>query len=1254
MALFKKTKSAKTTPQSARKGQTTTFSAYYLIDEKERVDALSQTAKLDANARETITQNAVKLIEECRDIAGHGALFDAFLQEYGLSTEEGITLIRLSEALIRTPDTSNAHRLLRDKLSDGNWNAHKGQSPSTLVNLSTRGMKLSSSWIAATGGKVASGLLARLGDKVLHKAVLAAMGIMSGHFVLGQDIDDAIKTSKSYAQDGFAFSYDMLGEAAHTLEDAETYRQAYQNAIEALAENGPYENTRMAPGISVKLSALHPRYEYAKRDMCVAPLTAALKEMAWVAMHANMGLTIDAEEADRLEVSLIIIEALLRDPEFKNWDGFTVVVQAYQRRAYPVIERLLSIARAENRPFAIRLVKGAYWDTEIKRAQEMGLESYPVFTRKENTDISYLGCARLLLDNTDIIYPQFATHNAATMSAILHMAKPEQVFEFQRLHGMGDSLHRYVMKTTGRQSRIYAPVGAYEDLLPYLVRRLLENGANSSFVNQFLDPDVKAEDMARDPIDEARSHDVIANDMVPLPRNILNGERLSALGIDTTQAQKETYLDSLLTHYKPVKAKSIINGRELSGHRSKVLNPANLNEIVGEVDDIEPTKMKKAFTSAKSSKWKKTSPKARADILMKMGQALEEQMEDFLCLCIKEAGKSWIDAISEVREAVDFCRYYANQALKDDFLTREPLGTIGCISPWNFPLAIFLGQVTASLAAGNAVICKPAAQTPLIAYKAVKLLHKCGVTKDALHLVLGPGSKIGPALTSTPDIDGICFTGSTATAKRITQSLANTGRPTTPLIAETGGLNAMIIDSTALMEQAVSDVISSAFQSAGQRCSACRFVCVQDDIADEFIAMLKGSIEVLKVGNPAEFDTDVGPVIDQPSLAMLEDYVKTQKDVWKTLGEYSDELPENTGYFFRPIAFEVPDISDLEDEKFGPVLHIMRYKIGDFDKVITKINALGFGLTMGLHTRIDSRIEEVSKAAHVGNLYVNRNQIGAVVGVQPFGGEGLSGTGPKAGGPLYMKRLSHPKTWENPTDHAPLLTDIHIKDQALHLPETTDTNLDFIASMRHAQMQWAQMQWVQTQWAEQLDHATLEAVFTGWDNVDISAYYNIIQHAKLMTAPRPLPGPTGEENRLSFYGRGILALWVDRQTDHLALALIKILATGNGVILLADDNHHKALQTLAQTLVKNGIPKDLIKVASQNIIEPLILSDKVDGWVVDGPQRDSIAHDLCMSEGAILPCLSANDDIERYVIERTRTIDTTAAGGNASLLAMIK
>ena len=968
----------------------------YTTDETRLLKHLIKTAGLDNSDHDKIQSIAKQYIKTLRADVNNIALIDKFLLEYDLSSREGLTLMRLAEALIRTPDFETSRLLIRDKLNDGDWSAHASQSDTIWVNQATSGLRFTKSWIKATGGIEATNLAARLGDRAMQLGVAQAMKIIGRHFVLGRNITEAVNNSRADIKQGFTHSYDMLGEAAYTQEDAEKYYQAYVRAINHLAEVTPQgQATEKNPGISIKLSALHPRYEYTKKELCVPDLANKTIELAKIAKSSNLGLTIDAEEAERLEVSLLIFERLLNAPELSNWDGLGIVVQSYQRRASQLISNLINASRAAERKIAIRLVKGAYWDMEIKRAQELGLASYPVFTRKENTDISYIACARLLLDAPDIVYPQFATHNALTAASIIYMTNGTQNFEFQRLHGMGTALHQNIMAQTGTSCRVYAPVGNHKDLLPYLVRRLLENGANSSFVNKQYDEDIPVAKIVEDPFKLAQQNRVAVHPKIPAPRDLFIGERLSALGLDITQSSVATHIETLPYEFKSYHVADHIKDKERKLLQVDVFNPANNQQSIGSYLQSSESDIDLAIKACLKSKWSHSfSPRQRASCLERLADLLEFNMDSLLQLCTLEAGKSYLDGVAEVREAVDFCRYYAQQCKLERIAHRAPLGIIACISPWNFPLAIFLGQITASLSVGNTVIAKPAEQTPLMAHKAVELLYSAGVPKDAVHLIMGDGAKLGSYLTAHNDISGVCFTGSTQTAKKIAQSLASTGRSTLPFIAETGGLNALIVDSTALIEQAVQDVIDSGFQSAGQRCSACRLVCVQDDIADDFIKMLSGAMKELTVGDPALLETDIGPVIDGLAQKNISEYISEMTTRFKTIGIANPFEQASNGYFIPPIAFEINTVSDLTKEIFGPVLHVVRFKNTELPKVLNQINALGFGLTMGLHSRVDSRFNWMEKNAKVGNLYINRNQIGAVVGVQPFGGEGLSGTGP--------------------------------------------------------------------------------------------------------------------------------------------------------------------------------------------------------------------------------------------------------------------
>ena len=1195
-------------------------------------DAIGIAALSDME-RTRISDRASDLVRRIRREMDRPVFMDALLQEYGLSTEEGVILMRLSEALIRTPDFSTSRKLVRDKLEGANWTTHAGRSASFVVNQATSGLRLSSAWIKASGGVAASNLAARLGDRVLTSAVERSMGLMGGHFVLGRTIREAVRKASQHSGERVTHSYDMLGEAAYTREDAEAYFSAYLGAAQHLAaQTDGRASVAEAPGLSVKLSALHPRYEYAQSEKCVPALTARLIELALIAKEAGFGLTVDAEEADRLETSLIIFRNLLTEPALADWDGLGIVVQAYQRRALPLLRWLIDETRAAGRAITVRLVKGAYWDMEIKRAQELGLESYPVFTRKENTDVSYLACARVLLDARNCLFAQFATHNAHTAAAIQHMAGRDEGFEFQRLHGMGEALHEVLLAQTGVGSRIYAPVGEHKDLLPYLVRRLLENGANSSFVNQLFDPEIKPDALAADPIEKAERNQTAANPHLRPPRDLFHGQRLSAYGIDVTQKEVAQEKQAAVKSGSPLHAASIVAGRETGDRPVDVVNPANSGDIIGAARTVGAECVSRAVESAARSGWRAgMTASERADCLFAAADRLEEEMDDFLRLCVLEAGKTLPDAIAEVREAVDFCRYYALEAQTPRIESRKPLGVVACISPWNFPLAIFLGQIVAALSVGDTVVAKPAQQTPLISYRAIKLLQASGAPADAVQLLLGDGAELGNALTRHPDIAGVCFTGSTATAKRIALNLAETGRSDTPLIAETGGVNAMIVDSTALPEQAVQDVVASAFQSAGQRCSACRLVCVQDDIADAFITMLSGAMRELTVGDPALLSTDVGPVIDARAHAMIGEYVTASRGAFDIVGQAPDHDGQQTGFFSTPVAFEVARVSDVKKEVFGPVLHVVRFSAGEIESVVEEINDLGYGLTMGLHTRLDDRVRRIADMAHVGNLYVNRNQIGAVVGVQPFGGEGLSGTGPKAGGPNYLLRLTQnhrtaPSGPPNTAMPAP--------------PETIDVREanEAILQARRAAQQWA----ATATPAERTNHAkrALASAFAEAESnlPDVSVERSIL-----------LPGPTGETNRLTLCPRGALICFGADDAQTLIRQILLALSAGNGLLVALPPDAQPYLPQLNK--LASALPYGIISIRPYTEAAGLI-DAPVDGVISDGPVRAMIAEQVCRRAGPILPVLSAFDEPERFYHERTTTINTTAAGGNASLLAM--
>lgn len=956
---------------------------------------LIQTANLSEADRAAICAAAAGLVRDIRGTTAPG-MMEVFLAEYGLSTDEGVALMCLAEALLRVPDAETMDALIEDKIAPSDWGRHLGHSTSTMVNAST--------WALMLTGRVLDdeqpgpirhlrAAIKRMGEPVIRTAVARAMKEMGRQFVLGEDIKAAMKRAAGMEAKGFTYSYDMLGEAARTEADARRYHLSYSDAISSIARGCTDEDIRKNPGISVKLSALHPRYEVAQEAAVMRDLVPRLRALCLLAKSAGMGLNIDAEEADRLGLSLDVINAVMAEPALAGWDGFGIVVQAYGPRAAPTIDALYDMAKSHNRRIMVRLVKGAYWDTEIKRAQVEGVEGFPVFTRKAATDVSYIANARKLLGMTDRIYPQFATHNAHTVAAVLHMGADKETYEFQRLHGMGETLHSIVLQQHSSRCRIYAPVGAHRDLLAYLVRRLLENGANSSFVNQIVDEDVAPEVVAADPF--AKLAETIPT--IPTGPALFQPMRTNARGFDLAHTPTLTAIDAARAPFATHRwhAAPLIAGTAKGTQAQEVQNPTGLASP-GTVQNATPEDVAQALEAA--APWDAPLD-SRRTALLRAADIYEDRFGEIFALLAREAGKGLPDCVGELREGVDFLRYYAAQATNT-----PPAGIFTCISPWNFPFAIFLGQVSAALAAGNAVLAKPAEQTPLIAHFAVQILHEAGVPATALQLLPG-GGEVGAALTSDPRIGGVAFTGSTATALRIRTAMADHCAPGTPLIAETGGLNAMIVDSTALPEQAVQAVIESAFQSAGQRCSALRCLYVQDDIAEPFQKMLIGAMNALTLGDPWQLSTDVGPVIDETARAGIAAHIETARTEGRVVAEL--QTPE-TGTFIAPTIIKIDGIADLEREIFGPVLHIATFKADALDTVIDAINATGYGLTFGLHTRIDDRVQHVSERIEAGNIYINRNQIGAIVGSQPFGGEGLSGTGPKAGGPNYLPRFSAP------------------------------------------------------------------------------------------------------------------------------------------------------------------------------------------------------------------------------------------------------
>jgi len=989
------------------------------IAEIELARKLAQSAALSRAGRSRVMDRAAQFIGAMRERARQGSGIEHFLQEYRLSTGEGVALLSLAEALLRIPDTYTVDELIRDKLSSADWRAHFGRSSSILVNTSTLGLMLSQHLLQADG--VLGRLLAAGGEPVVRRAMQSAMRIMAGQFVMGADIESAVQRAQA-DESGFRYSFDMLGEGARTAIDAERYFDAYASAIRYLG-NLPWRgDAGDRPTISVKLSALHSRYEPAQTQRAVEMLTERLSALAHEARTANIGLTVDAEEADRLELSLVIIDAVARDALLGDWGGFGLAVQAYQKRAPAVIAWAHGLAQ-ETRPLSVRLVKGAYWDTEIKRAQERGLDGYPVFTRKVATDVSYLACAKALLE-ARALRPAFATHNALTVATLLEWAGNRRDFEFQRLHGMGDGLYEPLL-AQGYACRVYAPVGPHRDLLAYLVRRLLENGANTSFVHQLGEENADAVLLA-DPVAELERLEFTPHPRIPLPADLYLPQRKNSHGVDLADAEvvRELQAEIAREEQRSHHAFALVGGVAQRSDRQpiEVRDPADRRRTIGLCSEARPSDVDDAITVAAGAqeRWSRESVEKRAEMLDRAADLIERNRASLMYFAIHEAGKTLPDAIAEVREAADFCRYYAACARasfkpmqlpgptgESNELYLAGRGPFACISPWNFPLAIFTGQVAAALVTGNTVLAKPAPQTPLMAHHAVQLLHEAGVPPDVLHLLPG-GVEVGRALAQDPRIRGVVFTGSTATARGIASTLASKDGPIVPLIAETGGQNAMIVDSSALPEQVIGDVLMSGFQSAGQRCSALRVLWLQDEIAPRVLEMLQGAMEEWVVGDPSHLRTDVGPTIDEHARDRLESYV--QSGVGRVLHRMrlSDECEH--GCFIAPTLLEMKSASDVVGEVFGPVVHVLRWSAQSLDAVIEAINRSGYGLTLGIHSRIGNTVEYIRERVRVGNIYVNRSMIGAVVGAQPFGGEGLSGTGPKAGGPHYLLRFATERT----------------------------------------------------------------------------------------------------------------------------------------------------------------------------------------------------------------------------------------------------
>jgi RHH-type proline utilization regulon transcriptional repressor/proline dehydrogenase/delta 1-pyrroline-5-carboxylate dehydrogenase len=1179
------------------------ITAAYRRSEPDCLAPLIEAATLAPPLREAIRGTATMLVDALRAERKQG-LVEGLVQEYALSSQEGVALMCLAEALLRIPDSATRDALIRDKLATGDWRSHLNGGKSLFVNAATWGLVVTGKLVGSvddTGLAAAlTRLVARAGEPVIRAGIEMAIRLMGEQFVAGETIEQALQHARKWEAQGFRYSYDMLGEAAMTAADAARFYAEYEKAIHAIGRSAQGSGLIERAGISIKLSALHPRYSRAQADRAMAELLPRVTKLAALARRYEIGINIDAEEQDRLELSLDILESLALDPQLAGWNGLGFVVQAYGKRCPFVIDWIADLARRTDRRIMVRLVKGAYWDAEIKRAQIDGLADFPVYTRKPHTDIAYIACARKLLAAPDAIYPQFATHNAQTLAAIHHLAGADcdrGRYEFQCLHGMGEKLYGHVVDPTrlGRPCRIYAPVGTYETLLAYLVRRLLENGANSSFVNRIGDESVPVGELVADPIDSLRRSGKLGtpHELIALPADLYPGRRNSA-GIDLSD---ETAL-ALLQQALAASARQEWRAAPAGGGTAAqpIRNPGDHRDIVGIVRPARPEQARKAASSAAASSWPSTSAAERARLLDAAADRMQAQMPILLGIIVREAGKSLPNAIAEVREAIDFLRYYAQQARETLGGRHRPLGPVVCISPWNFPLAIFTGQVAAALAAGNPVLAKPAEETPLIAAQAVRLLHEAGVPDDALQLLPGDGA-IGAALVAAPEIAGVMFTGSTEVARLIQRQLANrllpSGKPI-PLIAETGGQNAMIVDSSALAEQVVADVIASAFDSAGQRCSALRILCLQEDIADRTLAMLRGAVEELRIGRTDRLAVDIGPIISEEAKSNIERHIEGMRKRGYRVEQR--ELPEGTasGTFIAPTLIEIGTIAELEREVFGPVLHVIRYRRDRLDALIDEINATGYGLTFGLHSRLDETIGRVTARIEAGNIYVNRNVIGAVVGVQPFGGRGLSGTGPKAGGPLYLGRL------------------VEIP------PEAARINGGGPAAPLRIFAEWLESQ---------------------GDGIAAAAARRYGQ-SSLLGRALDMPGPVGEGNRYALRPRGRILL-KPATLGGLYDQIAAVLATGNSAVV-------------EDMPLPPGLPDIVAErigfTEGGDVAAALVEGDGM--AVTDMTERMAARPGAIVPVHAVAPGERGGYPLELLLEEIAISTNTTAAGGNASLMSI--
>ncbi|MCJ8161789.1 trifunctional transcriptional regulator/proline dehydrogenase/L-glutamate gamma-semialdehyde dehydrogenase [Acinetobacter zhairhuonensis] len=1210
--------------------------------ESECVENLLEHSKIsdELNTRiQDLAFNLAHTLRERKSSAGKAGIVQGLLQEFSLSSQEGIALMCLAEALLRIPDTATRDLLIRDKINQGNWKDHVGQSNLMFVNAAAWGLMLTGMLMdtpkQASLSSMLTGLIARSGRGIIRKAVDVAMRMMGEQFVTGETIKEALSNAERLEDKGFRYSYDMLGEAALTDHDAERYYDDYTNAIHAIGQASKDKDVYSGPGISIKLSALHPRYQRSQTERVHNELYTKVLELARLAKGYNIGLNIDAEESERLELSLELLERLCFEPELADWKGIGFVIQAYQKRCFYVVDYIVDLAKRSNKRLMIRLVKGAYWDSEIKKAQIEGMTDYPVFTRKVHTDLSYIACARKLLAAPEQIYPQFATHNAQTVATIYELADPAKYYvgqyEFQCLHGMGEPLYEQVVGPKSENKldipcRIYAPVGTHETLLAYLVRRLLENGANTSFVNRIADKSLKIQDLIENPresiLTSAKQEKAVGlkHPAIPLPQNLYGALRQNSSGVDLANDSELLSLDkkvqSLMSQQWAAESMGPGLAEITAAAEVAVINPAVHSDKVGSVKEASAEHVNLALTNAANAQaaWVNTPKNERAACLNRAADIMESRIQELMVLLCRESGKTYANAIAEVREAVDFLRYYAAQCANLATNAQiESLGTVLCISPWNFPLAIFSGQISAALVAGNTVIAKPAEQTPLIASLAIQMLWEAGVPEAVVQLIPGRGETVGAQLSADPRIQGIMFTGSTEVAKilqkTVAKRLGTNGQPI-PLIAETGGQNAMIVDSSALTEQVILDVVNSAYDSAGQRCSALRILCVQEDNAESVIRMLKGAMQQLNVGNPALLKTDIGPVIDLEAQTNIQNHIQKMRGKGYAVHQFmhndSADASLTQGTFIPPTLIELPNLNDLEREVFGPVLHVIRYPQGNVKAVVDQINAKGYGLTMGLHTRIDDTINTVISTSEVGNLYINRNIVGAVVGVQPFGGEGLSGTGPKAGGPLYLYRLMQECS-------AKQLSTPFATGKVLQAAPKNEVYEQFSA-------------WVKKQFP-QVKLPQVPALASG------QVY--------------ELNGPTGESNQYTIVARHCVLSLAEQEQDQL-VQLNAIFAVGSKAAVLADNVF--ALKHMST------MPK---VVAEQFKVIQSIATGDFDAILHHGTTTQvlELQNTIAQRPGAIvgithLQPAEQEIPVERLVIERAISINTAAAGGNASLMTL--